>query len=156
MRRCQQTAANTANAALVNKLNKNAADTLSAVLSVQAATVAGLRVGDLEWNASGVRTLGKGVAMTPAGTQIRLNEVAEVYDGLAEVRSDIRANGKAAVAFEVIKQSGTNTVQVADAVKKKLDEVLPMVSKELVLGNIFDQSTFIRESTHEVQISIVY
>ncbi len=96
------------------------------------------------------------VAMTPAGTQIRLNEVAEVYDGLAEVRSDIRANGKAAVAFEVIKQSGTNTVQVADAVKKKLDEVLPMVSKELVLGNIFDQSTFIRESTHEVQISIVY
>ncbi|MBI5608386.1 MAG: efflux RND transporter permease subunit, partial [Deltaproteobacteria bacterium] len=96
------------------------------------------------------------VATTPSGTQIRLNEVAEVYDGLAEARTDIRSNGKPAVAFEVIKQSGTNTVQVADAVKKKIDEVLPMVSKDLRLGTIFDQSTFIRESTHEVEISIVY
>lgn len=96
------------------------------------------------------------VATTAAGTQIRLKEVAEVYEGLAEVRTDIRSNGRPAVAFEVVKQSGTNTVQVADAVKNKLDEVMPMMGKGFGINNIFDQSVFIRESTHEVEISIVY
>ena len=48
-------------------ISKSSADTLSAVLSADATTVAGLRAGDLVWNASGVRTSGKGVALTQNG-----------------------------------------------------------------------------------------
>jgi len=48
-------------------LSKSSADTLSAVLSTNATTVAGLRAGDLVWNSSGVRTSGKGVALTQSG-----------------------------------------------------------------------------------------
>ncbi len=63
-----QDAANAANAALVNKLNKNADDILGGVLSINAVTApAGFRAGSLTWNSSGARTAGNGVAMTPQG-----------------------------------------------------------------------------------------
>jgi len=60
-------AADQATIDVATKLNKSSADTLSAVLSVSTTTVAGLRVGDLVWNSSGVRQSGSGVAITPAG-----------------------------------------------------------------------------------------
>lgn len=60
-------AASNAAAAVGDKLNASSASTLSATISVNAVTGAGFRSGDLTWNASGVRTAGKGVAMTPGG-----------------------------------------------------------------------------------------
>lgn len=96
------------------------------------------------------------VATTQAGTQIKLKDIAKVYDGYEEMRSSIRANGKPAVAFEVIKQSGTNTIQVVEAVKKALaanKEALPeWYSPSLIV----DQSVFIQENAHEVEIAIFY
>lgn len=60
-----------ANAAASGKLSKTGSDILSATISIDAATGAGFRaspLGDvLQWNASGVRTSGRGVAMTPGG-----------------------------------------------------------------------------------------
>ena len=48
-------------------LSKSSADILSSTISINAVTGAGFRAGDLQWNAAGVRTSGKGVAMTPGG-----------------------------------------------------------------------------------------
>lgn len=96
------------------------------------------------------------VATTASGTQIRLGEIAEVKEGLSEARTRIRANGRDAVAFEIIKQSGTNTVQVVEAARKKLDEVLPQMPPGFKTDNFFNQSTFIEENAHEVEVSIVF
>jgi hypothetical protein len=60
-------AADQATIDVATKLNKNTADTLSAVVSVSTTTVAGLRVGNLVWNSAGVRQSGFGVAITPGG-----------------------------------------------------------------------------------------
>lgn len=60
-------AADAATLAVAGKLNKSTADTLSAVISVNTTTVAGLRVGNLVWNSAGVRQSGSGVAITPGG-----------------------------------------------------------------------------------------
>jgi hypothetical protein len=57
-----------AKAGLANKLNKNADDILGGVLAVNTVSVpVGLRIGNITWNASGVRTGGYGVALTPQG-----------------------------------------------------------------------------------------
>ena len=48
---------------------------------------------------------------------MRLRDVASVEDGWEEMRTRIRSNGDEAVSFEVVKQSGRNTVAIADAVK---------------------------------------
>ena len=96
------------------------------------------------------------VATTPAGTQVRLSEVARVVDGFQEARTEIRANGRSAVSFEVIKQSGTNTLQIVEAVKKKLEDTKPLLPKNFRTSILVDQSTFIEENAHEVEIAIVY
>jgi hypothetical protein len=54
-------------AGLALKLNNSSASTLSAVLSLDATAVSGLRVGNLTWNTAGARVSGYGVAITPFG-----------------------------------------------------------------------------------------
>ena len=52
---------------LDNKLAKTGASILSGTISMDAVAGAGFVAGNLVWNASGVRTSGSGVAMTPGG-----------------------------------------------------------------------------------------
>ena len=58
--------ANAANDAVGNKLDKASSEILSVAIT-GTTRVAGLKAGDLVWNASGNRTSGKGVAITPSG-----------------------------------------------------------------------------------------
>ena len=96
------------------------------------------------------------ITTTPQGSQVRLGDFAKVTDGREDVRTAIRSNGRDAVAFEVIKQSGTNTVQVNDAVKKKLEEIQPLLPKAYKAAPVIEQAMFIKENAHEVEIAIVY
>ena len=57
------------------------------------------------------------VATAKDGSSVRLGHIAQVTDGYQELRTRIRANGDSAVSFEVLKQSGRNTVEISDAVK---------------------------------------
>ncbi len=98
------------------------------------------------------------MATTPSGTPVRLRDIADIKDDFVEPRTAIRANGDEAVAFEIIKQSGTNTIEVSDLVGKKLDALLKanVLPKGYAPKLIIDQSTFIRENAHEVEIAIVF
>ena len=53
------------------------------------------------------------VLMTRGGVPIYVRDVAEVVDTTEDVRSLLRINGLPGVRLSVQKQSGTNTVQVA-------------------------------------------
>jgi hypothetical protein len=53
--------------AAADRLSKSTASVLSATVSVNAVTGAGFVAGNLQWNSTGARTGGKGVAMTPGG-----------------------------------------------------------------------------------------
>lgn len=96
------------------------------------------------------------VATTQFGTQIPLSEIASVRDAFAETRTRIRSNGQETVAFEVIKQSGTNTIAVADGVNVRLEEIKKTLPKGYKMSLLIDQSVFIRENAHDVEESIVY
>lgn len=54
------------------------------------------------------------------GTSYRVSDVATVTDGVADTKTYARLNGSDAILIAVRKQSGTNTVSVADAVKVQL------------------------------------
>ena len=96
------------------------------------------------------------VATAPDGSGVRLRDVASVEDGFEELRTRIRTNGEPAVSFEVIKQSGANTVAIADAVKKKLATMESAFPSGVKASVIIDQSKFIRQNAHEVEIAIVF
>src|SRR5262249_35927617 len=51
---------------------------------------------------------------------VRVRDIGYVEDGVEEPRTIARLDGEQAVVLEIRKQSGTNTVEVVDAVKRRL------------------------------------
>ncbi len=59
-----------------------------------------------------------------ADRYVRLNEIAEVRDGIAEIRSLSRLNARPAVTFGVAKAKGSSEVTVSDAVDAELKKII--------------------------------
>jgi hydrophobe/amphiphile efflux-1 (HAE1) family protein len=57
------------------------------------------------------------------GRSVRLREIADVHDGIAEVRSIARLNGRPATAFGVFKAKGASDVSVSEAVNAELAKI---------------------------------
>lgn len=70
-----------------------------------------------------------------------IKDVADVVDGLNDIRRIARVDGKTAVSFRIKKQRGTNEVEVADAVIKKLDELEYPEGTQYRVNVNFTQST---------------
>ena len=65
------------------------------------------------------------------------------------------AAGDQAVSLIVQKQSGTNTVAVVEGVKKRLSEIRTLLPADIDVAVIRDQSKFIENSIHEVQVHLL-
>jgi multidrug efflux pump subunit AcrB len=73
------------------------------------------------------------------GRTFRLREIADVHDGVAEVRMIARLNGRIAVMFGVFKAKGASDVSVSRAVQTELDKIeseTHMVHMTLVQTNV--------------------
>ena len=90
------------------------------------------------------------VLMTRAGVPIYVRDVAEVKDTTEDVRSLLRINGRPGVRLSVQKQSGTNTVQVADGIRAEIDRV-NLEMPNIKLNVLDDSSVYINRSIHSVQ-----
>ncbi|HEX6324889.1 MAG TPA: efflux RND transporter permease subunit, partial [Vicinamibacterales bacterium] len=90
------------------------------------------------------------VILTTNGVPVYLRDIAEVYDGTEDFRSFTRINGKPGVRMRVTKQSGTNTVQIAEAVKAEVERINTSVNG-VRLAVLDDQSIFIDRSIDSVK-----
>ncbi len=86
------------------------------------------------------------------GGLIKLRDIGYAEDGLEDERSITRFDGKTAVGLSVKRQSGENTVAVAERVKAAVAAIKPPEGMHLDIT--FDQSKFIRRSIEDVQISL--
>ena len=73
--------------------------------------------------AKSAEELGDTQIMARGGRFYRLRDVAQVHDGIEEVRSLARLNGRPATAFGVFKAKGASDVAVAKAVQTELDKI---------------------------------
>ena len=93
------------------------------------------------------------------GTPVRIGDVARVVDGAEDRRTAAEiadSTGEAsAVSLEVLKISGSNTVQVADAVKGAVAELQRQLPRDIEMTIIRDDSRRIRESLADVQLTII-
>jgi HAE1 family hydrophobic/amphiphilic exporter-1 len=80
------------------------------------------------------------------GTPFRISDVATIEDGVAEVESYARLDGREAISLSIQKQSGANTVAVAEAVKEELEHIFSNRT-DIQYSIPSDQSIFIEEST---------
>ena len=89
------------------------------------------------------------------GHQVLLRDVATVEDGMAEPETSASLNGEPGVMLTVRRQSGTNTVQVVDAVRERLAEVSPLAPKGYEIRVVRDLSEFIKASIHSVEEHLI-
>jgi multidrug efflux pump subunit AcrB len=74
--------------------------------------------------AKSAEDLGDTEIFLSAGKSVRLREIAVVHDGIAEVRTLARLNGRSATTFGVFKAKGASDVTVSRAVQADLDKIL--------------------------------
>src|SRR5690606_11007784 len=90
------------------------------------------------------------VVRSENGRILRLADVARVEDGEEAVESLARYDGEEAVVLSVVKQAGTNTIEVVDNIYARLDEVRKELPSTVQLDVIRDNSQTIRTSVHAV------
>lgn len=91
----------------------------------------------------------------PNGTQIRVGDVGDVKDGVADVRELARVNGKEAVIFNVQKVSGGNTVAVSSAVAAAIAKLMPSLDKSVQIDLIADQARYINNNIHRLREHLI-
>jgi HAE1 family hydrophobic/amphiphilic exporter-1 len=90
------------------------------------------------------------------GYSVKISDLGYTADESEEQRTSAKLNGLPAVTLVVSKQSGQNTVQVADAVKERLKEIQPTLDKKGVRTQIVgDQSVFIKAAVDAIKTHLV-
>jgi HAE1 family hydrophobic/amphiphilic exporter-1 len=90
-----------------------------------------------------------------SGLPIRVRDVAEVRDDYADVLYLAEVNGVPSVSLSIQKQSGANTVAVADAIRAEVERI-NAERDDLHLTVLSDQSDFIRQSIAAVRNSALW
>ena len=89
------------------------------------------------------------------GTPVRLDEIAHVFDGVENDKSANWANDKRAIVMMVNKQPGSNIVAIADAIQAMLPNIREHLPPSVNLYMQVDRSAPIRESVHDVKLTLV-
>jgi HAE1 family hydrophobic/amphiphilic exporter-1 len=92
---------------------------------------------------------------TRGGTPVRVSDVARVEDGAEELRTwsalfHKGSPGQDVVSIQILRQSGTNTVRVANDVRARLDELRSQLPPGVRLEVVHDISEFIKASVHSL------
>jgi len=90
-----------------------------------------------------------------AGRIVRLDDVARIEDGEAEAETVARRDGVAAVVLNVRKQSGENTLAVADAVRQRLEGVRKLLPAGYTIEVVRDNSQVIKTSVDAVKSHLI-
>ena len=89
------------------------------------------------------------------GHPIRLQDVANVEDGMVEPKTLARLNGEPTVLLQIRKQSGTNTVEVVNHVKERLADLERNLQPGYRLRIVRDEADFIEASIDTVKEHLV-
>src|SRR6478672_1048890 len=91
------------------------------------------------------------VVSSTKGVLVKLKDVGRVELGAEDERSALRYKGTAAVAVGVVRQSKSNIIQVADAIRGELPRIQQSLPPGVHLNTAFDQSVFVKRSILEAE-----
>ncbi|MFW5741203.1 MAG: efflux RND transporter permease subunit, partial [Myxococcota bacterium] len=106
--------------------------------------------------AKSIAELSRIVVAAPKGVPIRVADVAQVVDAEEEARTKASWDGKPALTMLVRKQSGANSVAVADAVMKALNEGEIELPEGYGIEVAQNASTFTRHAINDVVFDLVF
>ena len=96
------------------------------------------------------------VTTTPMGKQVYVRDLAEVRDTIKDVTLDEKINARDGVRLIVMKQSGANTVQIAEDVRAELARIEKTLPPDIKIQNIYDSSSEIENAINGLIESVGY
>ncbi len=90
------------------------------------------------------------------GSLVYLRDVATVRDTLVDLSLEERINGQQGLRMFVMKQSGANTVQVAEGVRESLETLKKELPPDINLRLIMDTSDFIQGSINNLSSTLMF
>lgn len=86
---------------------------------------------------------------------IRLKDVAEIEDGLNDIRRISRVNGVPGIGIGIKKQRGANAVEVGKQVKAKMADLATKLPADMKLNLNFDSTKFVEDSIQETEFTLL-
>lgn len=93
-----------------------------------------------------VEQINSTVITTRNGYIVRLADIGKAYLGYRDKSNEVLINGQPGVYISVTKQSGKNSVTVANAVYKKLDEIQEILPGDMSMQIVWDTTDSIRDT----------
>ena len=90
------------------------------------------------------------------GRPVRLGDLGVVFDSVENDKTAAWSGDQRSIILAVQRQPGTNTVEVASAIKKLLPVFQAQLPASVSLNILYDSSTSIRESVHDVQFTLLF
>ena len=88
------------------------------------------------------------------GKKITLNDISRIEIGAETERGFLRANGEDAIGLGIVRQTKSNVLKVADAVKRELKLIRPSLPENITMNIGYDQSVFVKESIFQVRLAL--
>ncbi len=89
------------------------------------------------------------------GSPVRLSDIGEAVDGVETDRQIARFSGEQSVGLGVVKQTGANTVELADFVRSRVEQLSGGFPPGLEYHLAMDASTYIKENIRDLQTTIL-
>jgi hydrophobic/amphiphilic exporter-1 (mainly G- bacteria), HAE1 family len=88
------------------------------------------------------------------GSPVRLEDLGEVIDGVQNDKVITWLNNTPSIMFQVMKQPGTNTVEVVDKVRALFPQFRAQLPPAINMDTLYDRSQSIRQSVDDVKFSL--
>ncbi|MGA2336724.1 MAG: multidrug efflux RND transporter permease subunit [Terriglobales bacterium] len=89
------------------------------------------------------------------GAAVRLSDVAEVTDSVANVRAAGYLNGKRAVTIIIFRQPGANIINTVDRIRAQLPSIQATIPLGIDTTIVLDRTTTIRASVSDVERTLL-
>ncbi len=90
-----------------------------------------------------------------AGRPVHLKDVAKVDDGFKELIAKVRSDDRKGLIFMVQKQSGENSVEIANRIRAKIKDLSNTLPSDVKLTEVFDTSVFIKQSLNNLSETVI-
>jgi multidrug efflux pump len=89
------------------------------------------------------------------GSAVHVSDVGEAVDSVEDLRNSGYANGKPSVLVIVFRQPGANIIDTVDQIRAVLPQLAASIPRAINLRVAMDQTTTIRASVNDVEITLL-
>src|SRR6266550_648376 len=86
------------------------------------------------------------------GAAVRLSDIANVQDGVENIRAAGFLNGKPSIPMIILRQPGANIIQTVDRIKAALPSLKASIPAAINVDIVLDRTTTIRASVREIAV----